>query len=99
VNGQCDVILVDCLTLWLSNLLHLELREKDLSKRLNAFIRTLKSLTTPVVLISNEVGLGVVPANPLARKFCDLAGMLHQKIAHIAHQVYFVTSGISKQLK
>ena len=99
VNGQCDVIVVDCLSLWLSNLLHLELGEKELSKRIKGFIKSLKSLTTPVILISNEVGLGVIPANPLARKFCDLAGMLHQQVAQVAHQVYFVTSGIALELK
>ena len=99
VNGQCDVILVDCLSLWLSNLLHLEIKEKELSTHLKELLRSLTSLTTPAILISNEVGLGVIPANPLARKFCDLAGMLHQKIAHMADQVYFITSGISKQLK
>ena len=99
VNGQCDVMVVDCLSFWLSNLLQLELKEKELSKRLKELLRSLTSLTTPAILISNEVGLGVIPANPLARKFCDHAGMLHQKIAHMADQVYFITSGISKQLK
>jgi adenosylcobinamide kinase/adenosylcobinamide-phosphate guanylyltransferase len=99
VNGQCDVIVVDCLSLWLSNLLHLEFGDKELSTRIKGFIKSLKSLTTPVILISNEVGLGVIPANPLARKFCDLAGMLHQQVAKAAHQVYFVTSGIPRELK
>jgi len=99
VNGQCDVIVVDCLSLWLSNLLHLELSEKELSMRIKAFIRSLKALKTPIILISNEVGLGVIPANPLARKFCDLAGMLHQQVAQVAHQVYSLASGIALELR
>ncbi len=99
VNGQCDVIVVDCLSLWLSNLLHLDLGDQKISTSIKEFLRTLKSMTTPVILISNEVGLGGIPINPLARKFCDLAGILHQKIAEMAHQVYFVTSGIAKELK
>jgi adenosylcobinamide kinase/adenosylcobinamide-phosphate guanylyltransferase len=99
VNGQCDVVVIDCLSLWLSNLLHLDLGDQKISPSIKEFLKTLQSLTTPVILISNEVGLGGIPMNPLARKFCDLAGMLHQKIAKMAHQVYFVTSGIAKELK
>jgi adenosylcobinamide kinase/adenosylcobinamide-phosphate guanylyltransferase len=99
VNLQCDVILIDCLSLWLSNLLHLDMDDQKVSSRIKDLLRTLKSMTTPVILISNEVGLGGIPSNPLSRRFSDLAGMLHQKIAEMAHQVYFVTLGIAKELK
>ncbi|MCI0529317.1 MAG: bifunctional adenosylcobinamide kinase/adenosylcobinamide-phosphate guanylyltransferase, partial [Nitrospira sp.] len=99
VNGQCDVILIDCLSLWLSNLLHLDLGDQKTSASLKEFLRALKSLTTPAILISNEVGLGGIPINPLARRFCDLAGALHQEIASLAHEVYVVTSGIATRVK
>ncbi len=99
VNGQCDVILIDCLSLWLSNLLHLDLGDQKISASIKEFLRALKSLTTPVILISNEVGLGGIPINPLARRFCDLSGTLHQKVASLANAVYVVTSGIATRIK
>jgi adenosylcobinamide kinase/adenosylcobinamide-phosphate guanylyltransferase len=99
VDGQCDVILVDCLSLWLSNLLHLDLAHQKVSASIRELLRVLKSLTTPVILISNEVGLGGIPINPLARRFCDFAGVLHQEIASLAREVYAVTSGIATRIK
>lgn len=99
LDGQYDVILVDCLSLWLSNLLHLERSERALSGHIKELIKTLRNLKTPIILISNEVGFGVIPVNPLARRFCDLAGALHQEIARLAREVYLLTSGIATQLK
>jgi adenosylcobinamide kinase/adenosylcobinamide-phosphate guanylyltransferase len=98
-NGQCNVIVIDCLSLWLSNQLHLDLGDQKISASIKEFLKTLKSLATPVILISNEVGLGGIPSNPLARRFCDLAGTLHQEVARLAHEVYFVTSGIATRIK
>lgn len=99
VDGPYDVIVVDCLTLWLSNLIYLELGDDEILARVKELVNTLKGLSTPIILTSNEVGLGGIPANPMARRFGDLAGSLHQEVAHQAHEVFFLTSGIPTKLK
>src|SRR5690606_12654744 len=74
-----DVILVDCLTLWISNLL---LANEDVAKAVSELSATLVQLkTTKVILVSNEVGMGIVPDNAMARTFRDLAGAAHQRLA------------------
>ena len=90
------VILVDCLTLWLSNLMYQEL---DIAVHTQALIETLKRTQAQVLLVSNEVGQGIVPDNALARKFRDEAGLLHQKIAATADRVVFITAGLPSILK
>lgn len=91
-----DPILVDCLTLWLSNLME---AGRDIAEETTALIARLPSMRCPVVLVSNEVGQGIVPANTLARRFRDQAGTLHQAIAACADRVFFITAGIPAQLK
>lgn len=83
-------VLVDCLTLWLSNLL---LADADLSAAETALDAAL-SRTAPTVLVSNEVGLGIVPDNALARRFRDHAGQLHQRLAARADRVVFTVAGL-----
>ncbi len=90
------IVLVDCLTLWLSNLLSAGRDPRLEGERLAAI---LPSLGGKVVLVSNEVGLGIVPDNALARAFRDHAGRLHQSIAAIADRVYFVAAGLPLLLK
>ncbi len=90
------VILVDCLTLWVSNLMEVE---ADIEREASNLVQSLDSLAAPVVLVSNEVGLGVIPANAMARKYCDLAGMVHQKIATRADRVYFIAAGLPLVMK
>ena len=91
-----NAVLVDCLTLWLANLMeaghHLDNETADL-------LDTLVGLQAPVVLVSNQVGEGIVPDNELARRFRDHAGLLHQKIAGEAGQVILVTAGLPQVLK
>jgi adenosyl cobinamide kinase/adenosyl cobinamide phosphate guanylyltransferase len=84
-------VLVDCLTLWLSNLM---LGEADLAARIAAFERALAARKAPTVVVSNEVGLGIVPDNALARAFRDQAGLLNQRIAARAGRVLFVVAGL-----
>jgi adenosylcobinamide kinase / adenosylcobinamide-phosphate guanylyltransferase len=89
-------ILVDCLTLWLSNLMHAG-RDPDIeTKRLAELLRELKS---PVVLVSNELGLGLVPETPLGRRFRDAQGRLNQAVAAAVPQVVFVAAGLPLWLK
>ncbi len=89
-------VVVDCLTLWLSNLLAAG-RDPDLET--DALVESLQHVDGPVVLVSNEVGLGIVPNNALARDFRDAAGRMHQAIAAIADRVVLVTAGLPLVLK
>ncbi len=91
-----SIVLLDCLTLWISNLMMEELSIEDAASEL---LDTLSSLKGPVILVSNEVGQGIVPDNKMARDFRDHAGRLHQRIATIADHVYFVTAGLPQKLK
>jgi adenosylcobinamide kinase/adenosylcobinamide-phosphate guanylyltransferase len=89
-------VLVDCLTLWLSNLMH---AGRDIAAETAALAACFDELAGPVVLVSNEVGQGIVPDNALARAFRDHAGRLHQAVAAAADQVVFVTAGLPMVLK
>ncbi len=89
-------ILVDCLTLWLTN--HM-LADADLESEVDKLEASLRTAGGPVVLVSNEVGLSIVPENALARRFRDEAGRLNQKIASIASEAWFVAAGLPLRLK
>lgn len=89
-------VLVDCLSLWLSNLL---LADRDPAVEGERLIAALSRRHGHVVLVSNEVGLGIVPDNPLARRFRDEAGCLHQAIAKVADRVVFMVAGLPQVIK
>jgi adenosylcobinamide kinase/adenosylcobinamide-phosphate guanylyltransferase len=89
-------ILVDCLTLWLSNLLA---AGHDVDAETAALVSCLPALTGPVVLVANEVGLGLVPQTPLGRAFRDHAGRLNQAVAAAASRVVFIAAGLPIMLK
>jgi adenosylcobinamide kinase/adenosylcobinamide-phosphate guanylyltransferase len=89
-------VLVDCLTLWLSNLM---LKEARLDEEFATLRAVLRDAAGPVVLVANEVGLGLVPETPLGRRFRDAAGWLNQDIAAIADRVVFVAAGLPLVLK
>ena len=93
--SQQDIVLIECLTIWLSNCLHHE----TWAEQKTAFIESLKKTNAHIVMVSNEVGQGVVPSNRLARQFIDESGWLHQELAQLCEQVSFVTAGLSQQLK
>lgn len=99
-NGRPDsVILVDCLTLWLNNLLMDPQSEKDIEGRIVELIETLSSLESTIYLVSNEVGAGIVPENKLARRFRDLAGIANQAVASSADEVVWMVAGVAAQIK
>jgi adenosylcobinamide kinase/adenosylcobinamide-phosphate guanylyltransferase len=89
-------VLVDCLTLWLSNLL---LAQRNLGTESDRLIAALRDLAGPVVLVANEVGFGIVPENALARQFRDQAGWLNQRVAAAAERVVLVAAGLPLVLK
>lgn len=91
-------ILVDCLTLWLSNLLATE-SEPLFQQQRAALLQCLPSLPGRILLVSNEVGMGIVPMGELTRRFVDEAGRLHQDLAQICHRVTLVVAGIPQVLK
>jgi len=89
-------VLVDCLTLWLSNLM---LAEARLDEQLATLRAVLRDAAGPVVLVANEVGLGLVPETPLGRRFRDAAGRLNQDLAALADRVVFIAAGLPLVLK
>ena len=95
-SGNNTPVLVDCLTLWLSNLM---LAEADIEAEVAHLEAALAAVTAPVVLVSNEVGYGIVPDYPLGRRFRDHQGILNQKIAARAGRVVLVVAGLPLALK
>jgi adenosylcobinamide kinase/adenosylcobinamide-phosphate guanylyltransferase len=89
-------ILVDCLTLWLSNIL---LADQDPEALIEGLTTVISSNKEPLVLVSNETGLGIVPDNALARRFRDLSGLMNQQIAATVDNVLFVAVGLPLVLK
>jgi adenosylcobinamide kinase/adenosylcobinamide-phosphate guanylyltransferase len=93
-------IIVDCLTLWLSNLLGGEtIDEWQFNAERTALLELLPQLPGRIILVSNEVGLGIVPLGALTRRFCDESGRLHQAVAALCDRVTFVTAGLPMTLK
>ena len=91
-----DAVLVDCLTLWLSNLME---AGRDIDTETVRLTEALRTLDTRIILISNETGLGIVPDNALARAFRDHSGRLNQAVAAVATHAYFTAAGLPMVLK
>ena len=91
-----EVVLVDCLTLWLTNLL---LAERDVATERRRLVDALAAARPGVVLVTNEVGFGIVPVNDLARRFRDEAGWLAQAVAEVCDEVHLCAAGLPLQLK
>ena len=95
-GGDCGVVLIDCLTLWLSNIM---LAGRDVDATRAELLDALDRAETPVIAVSNEVGLGIVPDNPLARRFRDEQGRLNAEVAAIADRVVLTAAGLPLTLK
>lgn len=94
--GRC--LLVDCLTLWLSNLLCAD-DEAQFAREREALLQALPALPGEILFVSNEVGQGIVPMNALSRRFVDESGWLHQALAERCERVTFVVAGLPQRLK
>lgn len=96
IDAPDRVVLVDCLTLWITNLM---MEGHDIDAEGAALVGGIETFSGRLILVSNEVGLGIVPENRMAREFRDHAGRLHQRIAAAAGEVYFIAAGLSLKMK
>jgi len=96
-DADADAIVVDCLTLWLSNIMHSFGRHVDAD--IEQLIDAARSSKAAVILVTNEVGCGIVPDNTLGRDFRDYAGILNQRVAAVAEEVYFMVFGQPLRVK
>lgn len=93
------VVVVDCLTMWLSNQCERGTKDTEIMERTNALLEVIRRSGTRVVLVSNELGLGLVPVDARSRRFRELAGNVNRLVAEAADEAYFVVSGIPVPLK
>lgn len=97
--SKTDCILVDCLTLWITNLILRDMPDAKIEKKVHTLAETAGTLPCPVILVANEVGLGIVPDSSLGRRFRDLAGWTNQQMAQLCDEVIFVAAGLPLRLK
>jgi adenosylcobinamide kinase / adenosylcobinamide-phosphate guanylyltransferase len=97
--SQTDVVLIDCLTLWLSNLLLAGANEADALASVDELIATIARVPFPVVVVTNEVGMGIVPESALGRLFRDVAGRAHQRLARAASEIHLAALGVVLRLR
>ena len=99
-NARAEgVVLIDCLTLWINNLLMENESAPDVENQISKLVRALQSADGTVIIVSNEVGTGIVPENKLARLYRDLVGSVNQEMARIADRVVWVVAGIPVTIK
>ena len=96
--GTADVVLVDCLTLWLSNLLLQGLSRDAISHEIEEVLAVLRLRRHQAILVSNEVGMGIVPESPMGREFRDIVGIAHQRLVAEADEVYLAAMGLVVRL-
>jgi adenosylcobinamide kinase/adenosylcobinamide-phosphate guanylyltransferase len=98
-GAQYRTILFDCVTLWLSNLLGAQVKEPDIYTRVTACLKVMRATPARVTIVSNELGMGLVPVEPDTRAFRDVAGRVNQQLAAAADEVHLVVGGIPIRLK
>jgi adenosylcobinamide kinase/adenosylcobinamide-phosphate guanylyltransferase len=94
-----QAFVIDCLTLWLSNLEQAGAEEAEIKQRTRDLLAVLQRVRARVVVVTNELGMGLVPGEPITRRFRDLAGWMNQQFADAADEVHFVVSGIAQRIK
>lgn len=99
LRGRAGIILLDCLTLLVSNLMLKGWKNKNIENEINDILKALSKAKGEAIIVSNEVGLGIVPDNKLGRHFRDVAGKMNQVVAKSADKVFFMLSGIPMKLK
>ena len=96
-DGRFDAVVVDCLTLWLTNVMLAGSLEVE--REIDTLVAAAAGARTPVLLVTNETGCGIVPDNALARQFRDLAGRMNQRAAEAADEVYWMVFGLGLKVK
>ncbi len=99
LEGDADVAVVDCLTVWLGNLMHRYGEAKGRPTEIDGLMELLKDPPLDLILVTNEVGLGIIPPNKASRIFRDLAGFVNQEVAAIADEVVMAVCGLGVKLK
>jgi adenosylcobinamide kinase/adenosylcobinamide-phosphate guanylyltransferase len=100
IAGVFDVVLVDCLTLWVSNMLTMyNLTHDEMAEAFAGLVAGVRKAPARIVLVTNEVGLGVIPADSMSRSYQNLLGNLNRDIARVATSVYFMVSGVPLKMK
>lgn len=99
IGHKFDIVIIDCLTLFISNLLSEGLEDNDIEDRIKKMLEILETAKCKSTIVSNEVGLGIVPDNQLGRRFRDLAGKINQMVTHKASDVFFMVSGLPLKVK
>ena len=99
-SSDADCIMIDCLTLWLSNCLHAdETQAKTWERQRQEFLTTIENFTGQLIIVSNEVGMGIVPLGELSRRYVDESGFLHQAVAKRCDRVVFTAAGLPLVMK
>jgi len=99
ISRKTEVVLVDCLTLWLNNIFAENDDQETIRKQIQQLSQSLGKVQCPVILVSNEVGAGIVPENKLARRFRDVMGFVNQTVSDISDQVIWMVAGIPVTIK
>jgi len=99
LSGRYDVVLLDCLTLWLSNVMAHTDGDDEVLRQSGLLVEAVRNVKGTCIIVSNEVGLGIVPDNALARRFRDLAGFVNQQMAQASDEAYLLTSGMPLKIK
>ncbi|MCX8043528.1 MAG: bifunctional adenosylcobinamide kinase/adenosylcobinamide-phosphate guanylyltransferase [Desulfobacterota bacterium] len=100
INGVFDVIVVDCLTMWVSNLLTIyTLTRQDIDYECKRLVDAVTSASSRIILVTNEVGMGIIPADDLARSYQHALGMVNRRVARAATNVYLLVAGVPLKMK
>ncbi|TRZ50113.1 bifunctional adenosylcobinamide kinase/adenosylcobinamide-phosphate guanylyltransferase [bacterium] len=99
IGSKFEIIIIDCLTLLASNFMLQGLKEEAIKNRMNKMLSALTTIKAKSIVVSNEVGSGIVPGNKLSRDFRDIAGRINQMIAEESNEVFFLVSGIPWRIK
>ncbi len=99
LKPETEVVLIDCLTVWLGNIMHHYGTEAENSEQVKAFLDVMRKPPCNIIAVTNEVGSGIIPGDKLSRIFRDSAGRINQSLAKIADEVYLIVSGLPLKLK
>jgi len=98
-HNASDCVIVDCLTLWLTNLLLMTNKQTSVEAEKSDFIQSIKDSPSRIILVSNESNMGIMPLGELSRRYCDEIGLMHQELGLICDEVYLMVAGIPLQVK